>query len=176
MTQPQSSIFRQEAVRHRYGGEQPVLPRFVSTTVLISLWLLTALLAVGGIAAWSTPLRVPISGVAVVIGGRTVVAFLSAHSGSHLRIGQTMHLSDDGGQVLSTPIVSIDPEVVSPEVACRRYRLDQGIAQAIRGPAAVAIARCESTSSRVYHVTLAGGSRPLFSIFPLIGRALETQP
>jgi hypothetical protein len=179
MTQYESSIFRQEAIRHRYGSRQPdgshlpVLPRFVSSSVFVYLWIITSVLVTGGIAAWSTPMRARISGVAAVIDTRTVVAFLPAHSRSHLRVGQSLHLSsaDGAGPAFNEPIVSIRPEVVSPEIARRRYGLEPGVAQAITGPAAVAIARCESPASHVYRVTVDGGYRPLFSAFPWVGEA-----
>jgi hypothetical protein len=176
MTPHEPSIFREESVRRRYGPEQPVLPPFVSRKAFVGLWGLTALLVAGDFAAWSTPVRAQLSGVAVAIDNKTLVAFLPAQSRSHLRVGQSMRLtSGDGGQAFIRPIVSIDPEVISAEAARRRYELDLGAAKAITGPAAVAIARCESPAGRVYRVTVDGGSRPLFSVLPLMG-SVETRP
>jgi hypothetical protein len=175
MTQPESSIFRKEAVRHCYGSEQPVLPRFVSIAVFVWLWSLTALLVAGGFAVWSIPMPTRVSGVAVAIDARTLAAFLPARALPYLRIGQSIRLTSldreiGDGQAFSEPIVRIDSEIVSPETVRRRYGLDPNVAQAITGPTLVAIARCESPAGRVYRVAVASQSLSPFAVFPLIGK------
>ena len=53
MTVPESSIFRKKPDRHYQASEQTVLPHFVSNTAFVCLWILTALLVAGGLAAWN---------------------------------------------------------------------------------------------------------------------------
>jgi len=179
MSVPAPSIFRKEMVRYQPRGEEPVMPRFISTTAFVWLWIMTALLVAGGFAAWSAPIHTDISGVALVIDATTVVAFLPAHSRSHLQVGQPMRLSslDSGGAL---PIIQIDPGVISRETVRRRFGLDAGRAEAIGDRAVVITARweqstCGSPGSRqaghVYRMSVDGGSRPLFSVFPMLQRA-----
>ena len=84
--------------------------------------------------------------------------------------------ADGGGETLDLPINRIEPETISPEAIRRRYGLDGSAAQAITGPAVVVVARRESTAGLVYRVTVDGGSRAAFSIFPLVGRGLVVRP
>lgn len=192
MTDPNRSIFRANAVR-RYleGREEAVLPRFVSPRVFLFLWVLFVLFLAGGFAAWSAQVPEYASGCAVVVDGKTralpvrgafaVVVFLPPQHLSRLHVGQMLHLTaGPSGERIRKPIVAVDPEISSPQGVEKRFGLRAGAAQAIRQPAAVAMARWQPVSEdlppsayvgSVYRADVEVGSRRVISFLPLVGRS-----
>lgn len=157
---PKSSIFRDEAVR-RYveSREKSVLPRIVSPQTFLYLWSLLGLLAASSIIAWFTKIPVYASGTAVVTRwhqaeGRgeelVVVAFLPSHYINKLKTDQKLFLKFDGmgvrgafpqGNRLSRTILSVEPQIRSPDAVQKQFELSPSVAQAITQPVAVVIAR-----------------------------------
>ena len=98
------SIFRGKALEQYAASRQKdVLPRLVSPPVFVFLWILLALLIVGGIVAWLTRVPTYVVGSGVVLdqgivqvnqaSGRAVaVVFLPANRTMHVRVGQVILL------------------------------------------------------------------------------------
>lgn len=149
---PKSSIFRDEAVR-RYveSREKSVLPRIVSPQTFLYLWSLLGLLAASSIIAWFTKIPVYASGLAVVTHwdktkGRgeelVVVAFLPSQYINKLKTDQKLFLKFDGIDVrLSRKILTVEPQIRSPDAVQKQFALSPSVAQAITQPVAVVIAR-----------------------------------
>lgn len=184
-------IFRADAVRrHLQGREASVLPRFVSPRSLVCLWLLLGLLAAGLFLTWLAPVPVIVSGTAVVVAGTAgalpsrdaavLVAFLPPQSLPHLRPGQRVWLAaGPARERWSRRVLAVEPAISSPEAARRRFG---GAAGAIRGPAAVIIARWPPLQDHlpaaaylgsIYHADVETGRRRLISFLPLAGRLGE---
>ena len=184
-------IYRAEAIRrYMQSREEPVFPRLVSPRTFAYLWVLLGLIVISGFAAWFAQVPVYASGLAVVVDRGSVtqdvriqdvailVAFLPP--GQHLQAGQNLSLQFEAtGERLSRAILVVEPEVVSPAVAQRRFALEDGAALAITQPATVAIARFEPTPTGLpahtyigstYHVEVIVGSRRLISFLPLMGQ------
>jgi hypothetical protein len=185
------SIFRGDAVRrYAQSREQAVLPRFVSPPTFLCLWILLGLLAASGFVAGITPVPVYASGPAIMIHRQdrtlppshdmVVVAFLPPESLSHLRVGQRMFLTWSGtGERFSRPVFTIEPKILSPGAARKRFALDAATARAITGPAAVAMARWESIpaspaapayAGSICRVDIEVGSCRVVSLLPRPGR------
>jgi hypothetical protein len=184
-------IFRADAVR-RYidSREESVLPRLVSPRIFVFLWLLFGLLAAGGFVAWLAHVPVYASGPGVVVDwtsnaspnpdGVGVVAFVPPEHLPRLRAGQPLFLElGDGRERVRTPIVAVEPTVISPEAARRRFALGAAAAPQITQPAAAAIARwtapptglaASSYVGSVYHADIEVGSQRVISLVPLLGR------
>jgi len=192
MKNAKHSIFRADAVR-RYieGREKSVLPRFVSPRIFIGLWFLLGLLIICGFVAWFAKVPVYASGPAVVVDWKDrpqyirddvlVIAFLPPDNLSRLRVGQTMFLNT-ARERLNISIISVEPDIISPDDAQRRFALSGGTAEAITRPAAVAVAPLEPTPSSlpistyrgcVYSVDIEVGSRRVISLLPLIGQFFD---
>ncbi len=191
MREANRSLFRAEAVRrYAQSREKVVLPRLVAPRTFLCLWLLLGLLVAAGVAAWSTRVPIYASGSAVVVAGARderansddvlVVAFISPDNLARLHVGQTLWLRlDPAGELVSRPIIAVDPEITSPMVAQQRFSLSANAALAITQPAAVVIARLGSPPMElplaayvggVYRVEIEVGSRKVLSLLPLADR------
>jgi hypothetical protein len=149
------SVYRPEAVR-RYmeGRERSVLPRFVSPRIIVYLWLLLVLLVAGAVLAWFTEIPIYAAGQAVIVRRSDVstpvsdevvaVGFLPAEELVHLRHGQALFLElDDSGRRLSSEILTVEPEISSPETVRNRFGLDT-TGLAVNRPVAVVIAHLDA--------------------------------
>jgi hypothetical protein len=196
MEDAKNSIFRSGAVqRYLQRREEAILPRFISPPTWTCLWLLLCLLMAGGLVAWSAKMPVYVSGSAVIgnwprqhdsidatgkSGEIVVIAFLPAEYLSRLRVGQTLFLQmERSGGRLGSAVMSVAPEVFSPEVARKMFAINAGDALDLVRPSAVAVARFEPAPSSlpvaaylgsVYQVEIEVGSRRVISFLPLIGR------
>ena len=184
-------IFRADAAR-RYmeSQEKTVLPRLVSPSVFILLWILLGLLVIGAAVCLFVQAPVYVSCPAVVVdwrnrfpsveGDMAVVAFLPLESVSRVRSGQKLFVQFDAtGGRLSQPLSFVDPQIISPDAAHKQFALNGVAATAIARPSAVAIARLEmipagppaaAYAGSVYNVDIEVGSRRLITLLPLIGR------
>jgi hypothetical protein len=176
-------IFRSEALRrYTQERERSVLPRIVSPSIFIYLWILFGLLMTGGVIVWRTEVPVYASGQAAIVhgkdGGLLVATFLPPEDHSRLRVGQTMFLNFQNKR-LSTSIIAIEPETSSPEAVQKRFSLSAGAALAVLQPATVAMAPLPVVPSglpastyvgSVYPAEVAVGLRPVIAFLPLIGQ------
>ncbi len=179
------SIYRDDAIE-RYGRdrERSVLPRFVSPGAMLWLWVVLGFLTVSGLLVCLV--RVPsfASGQGIVVrstdlaptnsGNFFIVALLPPENLSSLHIGQNLFVNLVGkSDRLSGSIITVEPEVNSPEEVRKRYSLTGKTALAVTKPVAVAIAQVGHRSSdpgassyagSVYQVNVEVGSPRLISL------------
>jgi hypothetical protein len=191
---PNRTIFRPEAIRrYTQRGERAVLPRFVSPRAFVFLWMLLGLLAASGFLAWFAQVPMYASGPAVVVegerlgrgnqGGLTLALFLPSEDLSRLQVEQPLFVQfTPTGERLEGRIVAVEPEIIGPAAARQRFGLDEGTAQIVVQPAAVAITHlkpipthlpAETYLGSVYHVDVQVGSQRVLSLVPLIGQFFE---
>jgi hypothetical protein len=191
MQEANRSIFRVDALqRYTHHREAAVLPRQISPCTFRCLWLLLGLLVASTILAWCARVPVYASGSAVMIDGGNsspatteevlIVAFIPPEHLWRLRVGQVLLLQFDGrSKPLGTPIMAVEPEVSSPQMARRRFGLGESAAQAIAHPSAIALARLQPLPSglpaaayvgSIFRAQIEVDSRRVISMLPLLGQ------
>ena len=144
------TIFRSKALQHYAASRQKdVLPRLVSPPVFVFFWILLGLLLVAGITAWlaQVPTYIVASGVVLDRGitqgqqasdEAVAVIFLPASHSLHVQTGQSLLLHiGSTATPLSYRIDRVEPGVLSPSAARKRYGLDSATSQAITEPSIV---------------------------------------
>lgn len=145
------AIFRPEALqRYMQGRERLILPRYTAQSTAAWMWTIVILLAVGAFAIGVTPVPIVTSATAVIdTSGERAVVFLAPETLSLLRPGQTVRLWLRANAAPAThPIERIEPRLVSPADARRRYQLDDASAGAITRAAAVVTVRLQAPGDR----------------------------
>jgi hypothetical protein len=187
MTETKSPFFRDNALQHYLQSqEKAVLPRFVSPPVFACLWFLLGLLGAAGSVAWLAEIPIVVTGTAVIMteeaasveAGLVAVVFLPPEILPDLQPNQPLSLYQGSEQPESLSLFQIEPGVHSPREIRERWMLDS---TAVRQPAAVALARFDSSSLRPatdyagsqFTVEVKTGSRRVFSFLPLIGRFFQ---
>lgn len=186
MRKANTSIFRAEALnRYRSRDEKSALPKLVSPRVFQFLWVLLGLLLAG--AALISSARIPVyaSGVAVIVeseatprngqGKVSALIFLPPESLPQLKAGQPVFFRFGGDEHLSRPIMSVEPQLLSPLEASRRFALSAGAAARLNAPKALAVVSLEPSLAGHPASTYAGsfydarveiGSRRVASLAP----------
>jgi hypothetical protein len=145
------SIFRQRAVEaHRRRTEKDVVPRLISTSILLCFWMLLAILAGGALLAWSVrvPAYVGASGVVLgrsgEIGGagaRTAaVLFVATDQSTSIRPGQPVRVQIASSGTARGAIAKVERGLIGPDEARARYRIHGG-ADVLTQPSAAVIVR-----------------------------------
>ena len=131
-------IFRQRAVEaHLRRTEKDVVPRLISTPILVCFWILLAILAGGALLAWSVrvPAYVGASGVvlgrgaeAEGTGARTAaVLFVAPDQSTSVRAGRPVQVRiGSSGTSARGAIAKIERGIVGPDEARARYRIQGG--------------------------------------------------
>ena len=163
---------------------QTVLPRFIAPPVPLCLWLLLSCLLTVSVLAWLTRVPVYRNGVATVVdpnfaNEELIVAFFPPESKSEMKAGQKLSLKlDPAGPPVVRAIASIEPGILSPAEARKKFNLDNTAARTYQFPAAVAIARLgkpnEQLPASAYEGTVVEarvevGSQRLIALLPLVG-------
>jgi hypothetical protein len=193
------SIFRTDAIRRYVASrEEAVLPRWVSPRTFLYLWFLLGLLLVSSLAAWFAKVPVYVSGSAIVVRSRgesqgdldhlVVAIFFPAQNRPRLQVDQRVVLHFEGIQDapnnhnFSRSILAVEPAILSPDAAQKRFDLSSGTASTITQPVVVAIASLEpspkSLPASVYlgsvgKAEVVVGSQRILSLFPLIGSLIQ---
>ena len=136
--------------RYMQGRQRLVLPRYIAQSTAALMWTLVIVLAVGGVVIGITPVPIVHSGTAVIdTSGERAVVFLAPETLSLLRHGQPAQLWLRANAAPATyPIENVEPRVVSPADARRRYQLDDAAAGAITRAAAVVTIRLQAPGDR----------------------------
>lgn len=162
---------------------QAVLPRFIAPPAPLCLWLLLlCFMALGGLLFLT---RVPVyrNGVATVVDSKNeqlIVAFFPPESQSEIRTGQNLSLKlDPDGPPLVRAIAAIEPEILSPAEAHKKFNPGGDRDRAYQTPAAIAIARLGRPSEKlpasayegsVVEARIEVGSQRLLALLPVVGR------
>ena len=162
---------------------QPVLPRFIAPPAPLCLWLLLSFFITGGVLAWLARVPVYRNGIATVVDSNEeelIVAFFPPESQTEMRAGQNLSFTlDPAGPPLVRTIAVIEPGILSPADARRKFKLDDATARTNLGPAAIAIARLGKPSEELPASAYQGivvearveiGSQRLIALLPLVGR------
>lgn len=186
----QRSIFRNKALQYyAQSREKDVLPRFVAPPVFIFLWVLLGLLLVATLLAWLGQVPTYVAGSGVVLnqgiktqqGGNEVVAvvFLPATPSLHLRAGLPIQVQiGTTGPQLTGTIDTVQPGVISPSDARKRYSLNGDLAQVITQPSiAVTVRLGADVLAQMYagssvSAQVQVGTRSVLSLLPVIGQLI----
>jgi hypothetical protein len=183
------SIFRTNAVQtYLQGREETVLPRFVSPRTFLFLWVLLFLHVLAAFVACLTEVPVYAEGSAVVVSGSKnggplredvgVVALLSAEDREELRVGQRMFLQEKiAGERLVRSVAAVEPAVISPAVARKRFALPPEAEKTLNQPCTVAWAAfppapeglpASAHLGAVYDAQIEVGTRRVLSFLPWV--------
>lgn len=191
MQESQSKVFRAKAL-HEYvkRSEQSVLPKLISPRTFTFVWILFAIMVAGGMAAWLTQVPVYVTGMVVVVKGDgahgavedqvAMLLLLPPETLSRLKTGQKVTFGRGGANTrLSSSIVTVEPDVLSPQAVQDRFALAGGATSQIRGPVAAAFVRWQQPAAGLtplahigsfYEASVEVGSRPVISLLPVFGR------
>ncbi|HEX2910113.1 MAG TPA: hypothetical protein VH186_04850 [Chloroflexia bacterium] len=174
MGSQERQIFRQNALeRYRWANEKEILPRVVTPSAFVFLWILLGVVILAGGFAWFGSVPTIATGAAAVTqeqnGQVSAVVFFEPGQLSALKAGQEVELTlNANGQRVKAKIETVSSTVLSPAEARSRYNLD---ALAVIQPAAVATVRLPANLSELYRGSLLPahvetGSRRLISFLP----------
>ncbi|HEX2269123.1 MAG TPA: hypothetical protein VHH35_06295 [Pyrinomonadaceae bacterium] len=169
---------------------QTVLPRFIAPPAPLCLWLLLSCLIAASVLAWLTRVPVYLNGIATVVDANArdqhpndeelIVAFFPPESKAEMRTGQNLSLKlDPDGPPLIRTISVIEPGILSPADARKKFNLDDTTSRTYQSPAAIAIARLGKPSEQlpagvyegiVVEAWVETGSQRLIALLPLVGR------
>ena len=185
------SIFRGKALQHYTASRQKeVLPRLVSPPVFVFFWVLLGLLLVSGFTAWlaRVPTYVVASGVVfdqgTVLGqppsdNAVTVVFVPASRASRVQVGQPLLLQiGSTGTQLHYRVDHVEPGIISPDDARKRYGLDSATARIIIEPSVVLIVSlgpafpAHQYAGSTVSAQLQIGSQRVLSLLPGLGQII----
>jgi hypothetical protein len=178
---PGRTIFRESAIEaYRRGTEKDIVPRLISRPIVFTAWLLVAALIAAAVGAWwvRVPSYTAASG-AILGGGRSVqaagggaaaVLFVPPDRRSRVKVGDPVHVQLGApGTYASGVIAKVEPRLLGPETAGRRYGL-RGSSDVIAEPSVAVVVRLrKALPRRAYagaHVTakIEAGSQRLLEL------------
>ena len=189
MSQHRRSLFREDAMkRYMQRREKDIFPHLVSPPVFVCAWLLFGLLLLAGLVAWWGEIPTFVDGSGILLAQRqtslsnespSILVFLSPLYVSKMHVGLPVHLQigADGSEILGK-VEQVEPGIVSPADARKRYALDSGEAQIITQPSVVIVVTPhQKLSARLYagslvHAQVQVGSRRVLSLFPGLDRLI----
>lgn len=179
------SIFREAAIKHyAQGRDKDALPRFVSPPVFLFLWVLLCLCAVAGLLAWNTRIAVYTPGIGMVAqdrasGQMVAVLFLRPDQQRHVRPGQPVQVRiGETGPHLQRMVTTVEPRLLSPEVARQRYHLDNALSLVVTQPSMVIVVALEASAvSPLYAGSLVRaqvqvGSQRVLALVPVLDKLI----
>jgi len=156
---PQKTIFRQKAIMaYKRNLEKDVLPRLVSTPILVCLWLLLAVLLAAGFFVLFAEVPIYVGGSGIVLvqenvlqpeyGKMVAIVFLSPDQSTRVRVGQPVDIQiGSAGMHVHSTIAQVEPGVMSPAAVRQRYQLDAGDAALVTQPSVVATVKLDTVLS-----------------------------
>ena len=187
---PESTIFRQSAITaYKRGMEKAVVPRLISWPIIVCLWLLLGVLIAATFLAWYVQVPTFVDGSGIILargdmlqpayGEMVAVVFLPADQSAHMRVGlpADVQIGSMGVHVKGT-IAKVEPGIMSPDAARKRYRLDDASALLITQPSIVVIIRLGTTlpattyAGSLLTARVETGSQRLLALLPGLGQFL----
>lgn len=149
MLTSKSNIFRLEAVRCYSGAkDKSVFPKLIRPGVFPVIWLLSLLLSLGGVLAWTAKVPIYAKGIVIVIAAdashekpsnkANLLVCLPAEDLTRLKVGQKVFFRLQSGTMLSRSILAVDSQVFSPLMIQERFALNSALLTKITGPTVVA--------------------------------------
>ena len=187
---PEHTIFRQSAIiAYKRGREKDVVPRLISWPIIVCFWLLLAVFIATGFLAWDVQVPIYVDGSGILLsqgeisqqdaGEMLAVVFLPPDQSAHIRVGlpADVQIGSVGVNVQGT-IAKVEPGIMSPDAARKRYRLDGAGALLITQPSIVVIIRLGTTlpatayAGSLLTAKVEVGSQRLLALLPDIGEFL----
>lgn len=170
-----------------HARAQTVLPRFIAPPAPLCLWLLLGCLFIVSGLAWLAHVPVYRNGTATVVNSdqddELIVAFFPPESKSEMRAGQNLSLKlDPAGPPLVRTIAAVEPAILSPAEARKKFNFDDVTARTYQRPAAIVIARLGKPSETLPPSAYEGivveaqveiGSQRLITLLPVVGRLFQ---
>jgi hypothetical protein len=185
------AIFRQKALRAYLKNQQKVvLPRLSSPRIFPHYWALLALLFAGSLLAWSTRVTIHASGTGLVLPRHStassdklvLAALLPPAELPRLRPGQkVLARMGSAREPFSGRVVSVEPEVMSPDAIRERFAATPLACEPALAPAALAIIEVERSpgdlplgayAGSLPRVEVAVDARRATSFVPYLGSLL----
>ena len=184
MTKAPRSIFRDQAIKsYIERREKDVLPQLVAPPVFLFLWILLGLLMTAGLLAWLAQVPIYLEGSGIILeqqppsasGQSEAVAliFFPALSASKVRLGLPIQLQvGSAGPFFTGKIDQVEPGIISPSEARKRYMLDNSVSPMLTEPAVVVRVRLGTTipahmyAGSVLSAQVQVGSQRVLSLFP----------
>jgi len=180
------TVFRERALRlYQQNRQKIVLLRLVQPRFFLFLWAILGGLALLAGLAWSARVPVTQSGVGLVLErgealpGRSqyiVLSLLPPDSAGQLKPDQRVVVRyDNSRSALLARIDTVEPNVLSPDAIRSRFALTGALAELVREPAAVAVARVEAEtgglstaaySGRSFRIDVEIASRRVLNLMP----------
>jgi len=188
------TIFRAEALQHRLQTQgrrdtAVILPRLMTRSAFVCLWMLLILLSVGG--AVVSLVRIPVngSGVAIVIpaessknGQVDVAVLVSPEYGSRMEVGESVNVFTGTESADVVGIVDeVESEPLDPGALAERLALPASSLAMLDGPMVLVRVTVGSEGSSVLtpgvmtRAEIPVGSRPAGSFLPVIGRIFRSE-
>lgn len=187
-----SGLFRDIALKHYLRGpNKDILPRFVSPRAFLYLWIFFGLCAIAGLLAWNTQIPIYETGEGTLVINtyqghleRQVLAviFLAPDQLRRVKVGQVVQvkIGMTGPHEQST-ITAVEPTLLSPTEARKRYSLDGTMSLMVKQPATVATVALDPSimpqtyAGSIVQAQVQVGSQRVLSLLPIIGRLVGSE-
>jgi hypothetical protein len=177
------SLFRANAIRnYMRGKEETVLPRFVSPSVFVYLWILMALLVAATSLAWYIKYPVYSPTLALVVDDRTLLPeeslrlIVLLEPDSTLRQGDPIVLSTDLGSIKASAL-EVSEEPLNPADFRHQFELDPSLELMFTQPMKIAVIEIAAPGlpSSLYRggffqANVEVRSERVISLLPVIGK------
>jgi hypothetical protein len=178
------SIFRDQAIKsYIERREKDMLPHLVAPPVFLYLWILFGLLLVAGLLAWLAQVPIYLTGSGIILEQQPpstpeqseamALIFFPALSGPKIQAGLPVQVQlGSTGPALTTKIDQVEPGILSPSAARKRYALDSSASQLLTQPVVAVEVRLGPTISAqryagsVVSAQVQVGSRRVLSLLP----------
>ena len=178
---PARPIFRDSALEaYRRRTEKDVVPRVITTPIVVGFWVLLATFATIAVMAWLVRVPTYVAGSGAVVGPRDAVLFLPPGRSAQLRVGRPVEMQiGSAGTPLRGALMKVQPGVIGPAAARKRYRLEG--ADLITEPSSVVLVRLgrtlPSAAFRGSHLTarVSTGSQRLLERFSVVGSVVGSE-
>lgn len=193
---PDRTIFRHSAIAaYKRGMEKDVVPRLISWPIIACLWLLLGVFIAAGFFAWDIRIPTYVDGSGMILAQGTLapgdglqadgqeslaVVFLPPDQAGIVRVGMPAGVQvGSAGMLVRSTVVKVEPGVVSPDVARRRYQLDGAGGFLIMQPSVVVIIRLNTPlpdtayAGTTVSAKVETGTQRLLALFPGLGQFLR---
>lgn len=192
MTTPNPAIFRSEALRYRlqhhgHRRSEVTFPRFMTHRVMVVLWVLLGVLAIGGGITCLPTVPVSAAGLAIVTtetwaesDAPAVAVLMQSEHHDRLEPGHAANvLLGVGGRGLDGTIVAVEPEPLTLAEVGERLGLPYSALSMMQGPVTLTWVTLDGQSQAAFGMDNFGradlevGVRRAGTFLPLVGGLFE---
>ena len=177
---PERRIFRDTAVKQYIERhQQEVLPHLVSPSGMFFIWILLALIVIGGIIIWSIPVPMHITAMGIVSeqqnqldNSPVVFVFVSANQQSIIQPGQPVRMQvSNTNLVFQGTVTQIKPDLSNTTNLRQQYGLNENFLSGVTQPLVTLTVRSHTRFSlpinagKALTATITVGSQTVLSLF-----------